>query len=135
MKLLRPWVLWLTVLFLEFPSARSQASAAGARVEQTPSAQDVRSADEIAIRTAAAQWDKAASAKDLEKVISFYADDASLLPQGAPIATGGACREAHCPPAPAQPGQRPSPPALPQDRTTHSERGGPRHGPRPAGGP
>jgi uncharacterized protein (TIGR02246 family) len=88
MKLLRPWVLWLTVLFLESPSARSQASAAGARVEQTPSAQDVRSADEIAIRTAAAQWDKAASAKDLEKVISFYADDASLLPQGAPIATG-----------------------------------------------
>jgi uncharacterized protein (TIGR02246 family) len=88
MKLSRPWVLLIAVLFLEFPSVRSQASAAGARVEQKPSAQEAPSADEIAIRTEAAEWDKATGAKDLEKVISFYADDASLLPQGAPIATG-----------------------------------------------
>jgi ketosteroid isomerase-like protein len=34
------------------------------------------------------EWSKAASALDIDRVVSFYADDASLLQPNAPIATG-----------------------------------------------
>ena len=37
-------------------------------------------ADEKAVRDADAQWSKAAAAKDLDKTVSFYADDAIALP-------------------------------------------------------
>jgi len=45
------------------------------------------SVDEQAIRALDAAWDKAAQAKDLDKSVSYYADDASMLPQGMPIAS------------------------------------------------
>jgi uncharacterized protein (TIGR02246 family) len=54
--------------------------------QQTPP--DTRAADESAIRDQDAQWSKAAEAKDLEATVSYYSDDASLLPPNAPIATG-----------------------------------------------
>jgi len=47
-----------------------------------------RTSDEAAIRDTAAAWSEAAGAKDLEKVLSFYTEDASALPFNAPIATG-----------------------------------------------
>lgn len=47
-----------------------------------------RSSDEMAIRETVAAWSEAAGAKDLNKCISFYTDDASVLPFNAPIATG-----------------------------------------------
>jgi ketosteroid isomerase-like protein len=37
-------------------------------------------ADEKAVRDADAAWSKAAGAKDLDKTVSFYADDAIVLP-------------------------------------------------------
>jgi ketosteroid isomerase-like protein len=37
-------------------------------------------ADEKAVRDADAAWSKAAGAKDLDKTVSFYADDALVLP-------------------------------------------------------
>lgn len=37
-------------------------------------------ADEKALRDADAEWSKAAGAKDLDKTVSFYADDALVLP-------------------------------------------------------
>ncbi len=49
---------------------------------------DTRPADERAIRDAVVEWSKAAGAKDVEKTLSFYAENASLLPPHAPIATG-----------------------------------------------
>jgi uncharacterized protein (TIGR02246 family) len=49
---------------------------------------DTRAADEAAIRDQDAQWAKAAAARDLDSTVAFYADDASLLPPNAPIATG-----------------------------------------------
>lgn len=49
---------------------------------------DTRVADEKAIRDLDAQWSKAAADKDLDTTISYYSDDASLLPPNAPIATG-----------------------------------------------
>jgi uncharacterized protein (TIGR02246 family) len=43
---------------------------------------------EQAIRAADQAWSQAAQNKDLDKTVSFYADDASVLPFNAPIATG-----------------------------------------------
>jgi ketosteroid isomerase-like protein len=39
-----------------------------------------RGADEKAVRDADAAWSKAAGVKDLDKTVSFYADDALVLP-------------------------------------------------------
>jgi ketosteroid isomerase-like protein len=39
-----------------------------------------KGADEQAVRDADAAWSKAAGAKDLDKTVSFYADDAIVLP-------------------------------------------------------
>jgi uncharacterized protein (TIGR02246 family) len=46
------------------------------------------SGDEQAIRALDVAWSQAAGAKDLDKTVSFYAHDASLLPANAPIANG-----------------------------------------------
>jgi uncharacterized protein (TIGR02246 family) len=53
-----------------------------------PAPPDTRAADEAAIRAASAEWAKAAVAKDLEKSLSFYADDATLFYPGSPLVTG-----------------------------------------------
>lgn len=45
---------------------------------------DSRAADERAIRELDAQWSQTAAANDLEGTISFYSDDATLLPQTPP---------------------------------------------------
>jgi uncharacterized protein (TIGR02246 family) len=47
-----------------------------------------RSSEESAIRETISAWSQAAGAKDLNKCVSFYTDDASVLPFNAPIATG-----------------------------------------------
>ncbi|HEV8383495.1 MAG TPA: DUF4440 domain-containing protein [Candidatus Acidoferrales bacterium] len=59
---------------------------------QPPPPADTRAADEAAIRTAATDWFKAAAAKDLEKTLSYYTDDASMFPPNGPIATGAEAR-------------------------------------------
>jgi uncharacterized protein (TIGR02246 family) len=50
------------------------AAAAGTKVEQ-------------ALRDLDAQWSAAAGAKDLDKTVSYYADDAIVMPPNAPPAT------------------------------------------------
>jgi len=50
--------------------------------------QQARAADEAAIRAASAAWSQSATAKDLDKAVSFYADDALILPNKAPAITG-----------------------------------------------
>jgi ketosteroid isomerase-like protein len=45
-------------------------------------------ADEQAIRKLDRDWSAAANSKDVEKTVSYYADDASAFPYNAPIATG-----------------------------------------------
>ena len=51
---------------------------------------DTRAADERAIRETDVAWSKAAEAKDLERMLAFFTDDASELSPNAPIATGKA---------------------------------------------
>lgn len=48
---------------------------------------DTRAADEAAIKSADAQWAKAAAAKDVDATVGYYSDDASLLPPNAPMAS------------------------------------------------
>jgi len=48
-------------------------------------AQAAPSADEKAIRDLDKQWSQAAQAHNVDKSVSFYADDASVLPFNAPI--------------------------------------------------
>ena len=54
---------------------------------------DTRAADESALKDLDAQWSKAAAAKDLEITVSYYADDAVLMPPNAPVAAGAAIRD------------------------------------------
>ena len=49
---------------------------------------DTRAANEAAIRDADVAWSKAAAAKQLDSVLSYYADDASSFVDNGPIATG-----------------------------------------------
>jgi len=50
--------------------------------------QPATSADEAAIRETVAAWSKAAGRKELERCLSFYTNDAYVLPFNAPIAEG-----------------------------------------------
>lgn len=62
--------------------------AAGCEEEHLHQLPDTRLADEAAIRAASQEWSNAASSRDLEKAVSFYADDATYNPPGAPLAAG-----------------------------------------------
>lgn len=52
----------------------------------TPAPVDTRAQDETAIRAAAQDWGRAVEAKNLDQTLSYYADDAWVYPQNAPIA-------------------------------------------------
>ncbi|HXX71076.1 MAG TPA: DUF4440 domain-containing protein [Candidatus Acidoferrum sp.] len=49
---------------------------------------DTRATDEAAIKAADQEWSKAATAKDLDKVMSYYAEDAVLFAPKAPAFVG-----------------------------------------------
>lgn len=49
---------------------------------------DTRAADEATIRSADADWANAAAAKDLDKCMSYYEDDAVLFSPGSPAVLG-----------------------------------------------
>jgi len=52
-----------------------------------PALPDTRAADEKALRDLDAQWSNAAGAKDVDKTVSYYADDAIVSPPNAPVAS------------------------------------------------
>ena len=62
--------------------------------QPAPPAPDTRAADEAAVRAASAEWAKVAAAKDLEKTLSYYTDDATMFPFNAPAVTGADARRA-----------------------------------------
>jgi len=66
---------------------------AGCSQQTTPTPPpDTRAADEAAVRAASEEWAKVAAAKDLEKTLSYYAEDASMFPPNLPIVTGADAR-------------------------------------------
>jgi ketosteroid isomerase-like protein len=48
---------------------------------------DTRAADESALRELDTQWSTAAGAKDVDKTVSYYADDVMVLPPNGPMVT------------------------------------------------
>ena len=54
----------------------------------TSAAADTRAADESTLKKLDDEWSKAAGAKDVEKTISYYSDDAVVLPPNSPKLTG-----------------------------------------------
>ena len=78
----------IQIVFRVFLCSALIGCSAACSYQQKQPAPDTRAADERAIRAAAAEWAKVAAAKDLEKTLSFYAEDASMFPPNAPIATG-----------------------------------------------
>ena len=70
-------VFWAVIVFAVLLSACGQ---------QVPA--DTRAADESTIRALDAQWSKTASANDVDGTVSYYSDDAVLLPPNMPAATG-----------------------------------------------
>ena len=63
------------------------AAACSQPVQAPPSKPDL-GAIETTIRNLDKVWSDAATAKDLDKTVSFYADDANFLMAGLPLATG-----------------------------------------------
>ena len=61
------------------------AVACQPQTPQTPP--DTRAADETALKEWDAQWSKAASAKDVDKTVSYYAEGALVLPPNGPTVT------------------------------------------------
>ena len=81
-------VLLAAILAMVLTTSCSRSSEKESQAEHQQGVQQARAADEAAIRAASAAWSQAATAKDLDKSISFYADDALQLPNKAPAAKG-----------------------------------------------
>ncbi len=64
------------------------SSFASANEPAKQQSSDLRAEGESAIRALNVRWIASAQAKDLDKAISFYADDASFYPPGGPVAIG-----------------------------------------------
>jgi uncharacterized protein (TIGR02246 family) len=77
-----------TLFAMVLATSCDQASKKDAQADHQQEIQQARAADEAAIRAASAAWSQSATAKDLDKAVSFYADDALVLPDKAPAITG-----------------------------------------------
>src|SRR5829696_7967143 len=55
---------------------------------QTGATSDTHAADEAALRKLDDEWSKAAGSRDVEKTISYYTDDAVVMPPNIPTLTG-----------------------------------------------
>src|SRR5919112_3993786 len=55
---------------------------------QSQGTSDTRAADEAALRKLDDEWSKAAGSRDVEKTISYYSDDAVVMPPNIPTLTG-----------------------------------------------
>jgi uncharacterized protein (TIGR02246 family) len=72
-----------------FTAAIAFAVSLAACSQPKPSAPpDTRAADEAAIRSADADFAKAAAAKDIDKIVALYMDDAVIFSPGAPAVIG-----------------------------------------------
>jgi uncharacterized protein (TIGR02246 family) len=75
--------------FSFFPSAALFALILLAACSKQPAPPtDTRATDEASIRAASTDWSKASQAKDVEKAVSFYADDAMQMPDNGPLVKG-----------------------------------------------
>jgi uncharacterized protein (TIGR02246 family) len=76
------------IFAMAFTTSCHRAGEKDGQAEHQQEIQQARAADEAAIRAASAAWSQAATAKDLDKAVSFYADGAVILPEKAPAVRG-----------------------------------------------
>jgi uncharacterized protein (TIGR02246 family) len=81
-------ILPAAVFAMAFTTSCYYAGEKDGQTERQQEIQQARAADEAAIRAASAAWSQAATAKDLDKAVSFYADDAVQFPNKAPATKG-----------------------------------------------
>jgi uncharacterized protein (TIGR02246 family) len=87
--MLRTRLILLTAIFaMALTTSCDRVGEKDAQAQHQQEIQQTRAADEAAIRAASAAWSQAATAKDLDKAVSFYADDALVLPDRAPAIRG-----------------------------------------------
>lgn len=79
MKSIRPLFVFLLAGLVAF--------AVGCQ-QPPPEQPDTRAADAAAIRSASGECAAAAAEKDLDKTMSFFADDALMMPSNAPLVSG-----------------------------------------------
>jgi uncharacterized protein (TIGR02246 family) len=79
----RSFLLLLAALF-----AMNSLVACSSQPQKPVQPPDTRAADEAAIRANVVAWSQAAQAKDLNKALSFYADDAIQMPDRAALIKG-----------------------------------------------
>ena len=72
------------VMMLQFKAAICSSVVLAALLTIFVAPTPAQSADETKIREAAAEWAKAALNKDLDKTVSYYADDAHMYPFNMP---------------------------------------------------
>jgi uncharacterized protein (TIGR02246 family) len=75
---------WLVVLTLLLLSAACQ----------TQKVAGTATAEEATLRNLDAEWSKAAGAKDIDKTVSYYSDDALVMPSNSPVLQGKAAARA-----------------------------------------
>jgi uncharacterized protein (TIGR02246 family) len=83
-RLILPAALFAIIL----ATSCDQAGKRDGQAKHQQEIQQARAADQAAIRAASAAWSQSATAKDLDKAVSFYADDALILPDRAPALRG-----------------------------------------------
>jgi uncharacterized protein (TIGR02246 family) len=86
----RPSSLWTTQIGLLVVLAALSLSLAC----QPQAASDTRAADETTLRNLDADWSRAAGAKDIDKTVSYYSDDALVMPSNSPVLQGKAAARA-----------------------------------------
>ena len=82
----RPFSFMLAALFVMI----SVGACSNSDTKTQAQPPDTRAADEAAIRAAVIEWSKAAQAKDVDKAVSFYADDGMQFHDKGPLAKGKA---------------------------------------------
>jgi uncharacterized protein (TIGR02246 family) len=97
-------VLLAALFAMVLTTSCDQVGKKDGQAEHQQEVQQARAAAEAAIRAASAAWSQAATAKDLDKAVSFYADDALILPEKAPVVSGTENIRKNWAPLLAQPG-------------------------------
>jgi uncharacterized protein (TIGR02246 family) len=81
-------ILPAAIFAMAFTTSCYRAGEKDAQTQRQQEIQQARAADEASIRAASAAWSQAATAKDLDRTVSFYADDALQFPNKAPATKG-----------------------------------------------
>lgn len=76
------------VSLFSFAAALLVLTLSAACSKQPAAPPDTRAADEATIRAASADWSKASQAKDVNKAVAVYADEAMQFPDNGPMVKG-----------------------------------------------